>query len=54
MPSRTTPRYGVEAATEPNAAIMSCWITAPPDLPSGLQMTSIAALPFTCGQGQQI
>merc|ERR1719231_854822 len=43
----TTPRYGVDAASEPNVKIMNCCTSEPPDLPSGLQMTSIAALPLT-------
>ena len=44
------PRYGVEFAKEPNVRIMNCWISAPPDLPSGLQTTSMAAFPLTCRQ----
>jgi hypothetical protein len=44
------PRYGVEFARDPNVRIMNCWISAPPDLPSGLQTTSMAAFPFTCKQ----
>eukprot|EP00878_Enallax_costatus_P024910 GHUV01026612.1.p1 GENE.GHUV01026612.1~~GHUV01026612.1.p1 ORF type:complete len:226 (+),score=39.81 GHUV01026612.1:359-1036(+) len=56
--SRMTPRYGVDAASEPKPMIMNCWIRAPPDLPRGLQMTSMAALPLvltcgTAGQAQQ-
>jgi hypothetical protein len=27
---------------------MNCWIKAPPDLPKGLQITSMAALPLVC------
>mmetsp|Transcript_20086 Transcript_20086/g.59649 ORF Transcript_20086/g.59649 Transcript_20086/m.59649 type:complete len:326 (-) Transcript_20086:810-1787(-) len=47
MTMRMAPRYGVEAAREPKPMIMNCWMRAPPDLPSGLQMTSMAALPLT-------
>ena len=33
--------------------IMNCWIRAPPDLPRGLQITSMAALPLVCrGEGR--
>jgi hypothetical protein len=42
MMSRMTPRYGVLAASEPNVMMSACWMSAPPDLPSGLQMTSTA------------
>jgi hypothetical protein len=50
MTSSMPPRYGVEFARDPNVRIMNCWISAPPDLPSGLQTTSMAAFPFTCKQ----
>lgn len=45
--SSTPPRYGVEFASEPKVKIMNCWINAPPDFPSGLHTTSMAALPLT-------
>jgi hypothetical protein len=47
MTPKIPPRYGVEAASEPVVPISSCWMKEPPDLPRGLQITSIAALP--CG-----
>ena len=37
---------GVAAASDPTAKIKNCWIRAPPLFPSGLPITSIAALPF--------
>lgn len=36
-------------APHPKPMIMNCWMSAPPDLPSGLQITSMAALPLVCG-----
>ena len=39
----TPARYGVDAASDPNEKIISCWMSEPPLLPSGLPMTSMAA-----------
>ena len=39
--------YGVATASEPRPKISACWMSEPPDLPSGLPITSIAA----CGTG---
>jgi len=35
-------------ASDPKVKIINCWIKAPPDFPSGLQTTSMAAFPLTC------
>mmetsp|Transcript_7061 Transcript_7061/g.14454 ORF Transcript_7061/g.14454 Transcript_7061/m.14454 type:complete len:206 (+) Transcript_7061:76-693(+) len=45
-PERMTARYGVAAARLPTPKIRTCWIKAPPDLPRGFPITSIAALPL--------
>lgn len=37
---------GVDAASEPKPKMRNCWMSEPPLLPSGLPITSTAALPF--------
>mmetsp|Transcript_26325 Transcript_26325/g.39099 ORF Transcript_26325/g.39099 Transcript_26325/m.39099 type:complete len:119 (+) Transcript_26325:592-948(+) len=45
-PPSITARYGVAAARLPTLKMRNCWINEPPLFPSGLPMTSTAALPF--------
>mmetsp|Transcript_11731 Transcript_11731/g.35746 ORF Transcript_11731/g.35746 Transcript_11731/m.35746 type:complete len:205 (+) Transcript_11731:170-784(+) len=44
--ARIAARYGVEAAREPMLKMSPCWMKDPPDFPSGLPITSTAALPL--------
>lgn len=52
MINKMAPKYGVEVAKEPKPKIRNCWMRAPPDFPSGLQTTSIAAFPLSCKWNQ--
>mmetsp|Transcript_10821 Transcript_10821/g.43814 ORF Transcript_10821/g.43814 Transcript_10821/m.43814 type:complete len:241 (-) Transcript_10821:882-1604(-) len=52
--SRMPPRYGVDAASEPNDRMRACCSSEPPDLPSGPPITSTAALPLVRVSGSGI
>mmetsp|Transcript_32791 Transcript_32791/g.75854 ORF Transcript_32791/g.75854 Transcript_32791/m.75854 type:complete len:271 (+) Transcript_32791:558-1370(+) len=48
---RMPARYGVAAERLPRDMRRTCWIIEPPDLPSGLPITSTAALPLVFSSG---